>query len=346
MRIFYSTFAGLMLGVSLFFLFGFSVSPVISLESQPKLNFNEHFIKQSSTAEIDLSDADTVLEYILKGMDGEIMVYPSEGYYHFNFYSNGDLIRGNLRFDKLLRDDGKVSFAYYRALRNTRSENHIFHHILDNEKEGFSLIRTGNFSYKLKFREQVAKVRIYDAITELASPPNLYKNEQFVGPSFDESGIRFDLIFDLDSREFLYLLNTDFGFPEGYETIEGLGENILIGARTGFAFYRDKTRDRYILIGVYAENIRNNSYFDGPFDQLPDSFVDGKTLQQLIEDHAPDVKGLVGPYGHYLHDKDIRFAISPYMAYENASELVAYNSCKLFAQESSRMNFCLSQSPE
>jgi hypothetical protein len=55
-----------------------------------------------------------------------------------------------------------------------------------------------------------------------------------------------------------------------------------MGKRTGFAFYQDGLRHRKILVGVYEANYRLNTYFDGPFDQLPDNFIEGETLRKAI----------------------------------------------------------------
>ena len=70
-------------------------------------------------------------------------------------------------------------------------------------------------------------------------------------------------------------------------------DRILIGRRTGFAFYRDHQLDRKILIGAFESNSRLNNYFDGPFDQLPENFIEGEALRQAMIEADPSVKGQI-----------------------------------------------------
>jgi hypothetical protein len=65
-----------------------------------------------------------------------------------------------------------------------------------------------------------------------------------------------------------------------------------MGKRTGFAFYQDRLRHRKILVGVYEANYRLNTYF-GPFDQLPDNFIEGETLRKAIPQISPGLKGRI-----------------------------------------------------
>ena len=61
----------------------------------------------------------------------------------------------------------------------------------------------------------------------------------------------------------------------------------VIGKRTGFAFYRwDK---RKILIGVSERQSRLNTYLDGPFDQLPENFIEGDSLRDAMIAADPGV---------------------------------------------------------
>ena len=58
--------------------------------------------------------------------------------------------------------------------------------------------------------------------------------------------------------------------------------HVLIGRRSGFAFFKDIALHRKLLVGVYAGNIDVNNYLDGPFDQLPDNFLEGDELRPAI----------------------------------------------------------------
>jgi hypothetical protein len=102
-------------------------------------------------------------------------------------------------------------------------------------------------------------------------------------------------------------------------------DRILIGKRTGFAFYRDARLDRKILIGVFEGSARVNNYFDGPFDQLPDNFIEGEVLQKALSEAYPDVAGKIDRFGHYADGS--RVAISPYTYYRNEEDLLPFHTC-------------------
>ena len=69
-----------------------------------------------------------------------------------------------------------------------------------------------------------------------------------------------------------------------------------------------------------------NNYFDGPFDQLPDNFIEGETLRQAIIDSDPGVKGQIDRLGYFQND-DTRYAIAPYMQYRTESDLLTVHRC-------------------
>jgi hypothetical protein len=96
--------------------------------------------------------------------------------------------------------------------------------------------------------------------------------------------------------------------------------------RSGFAFYQDRRTARKILIGVYAENVALNNYYDGPFDQLPDNFIDGNSLRDAILAVAPRLAGKIGRLGHY-RDRNGRYVIAPYIAYRSIADLGPVADC-------------------
>ena len=102
------------------------------------------------------------------------------------------------------------------------------------------------------------------------------------------------------------------------------GSRVLIGKRTGFAFYQYENRK--ILIGVSARQSRLNSYFDGPFDQLPENFIEGETLREAIVASDPAVRGKIDRLGLYPDGLN-RYLIHPYLLYERVSDLAVFHRC-------------------
>jgi hypothetical protein len=103
-------------------------------------------------------------------------------------------------------------------------------------------------------------------------------------------------------------------------------DRILVGRRTGFAFYRDHRIDRKILIGAFEPNSRLNNYFDGPFDQLPENFIEGEELRRAMIESDPSAKGQIDRLGNYA-DGSGRFLVHPYMLYRRVNDLYSVHRC-------------------
>lgn len=313
------------------------------IRSSGNIDFNSDFIEQVHNDAIDLDNHRDVLRFILSNAGDTIKIYPSEGYFYFSFHSNGVLVKGNLRFDKYLRDEGRVSFAYFRhhAGIRRRTIDRDKHWTLGPEDD-FFLTKTDLFHYNLKFEETTIAVEIYDATTELHAEKPVSDGEIYVGPVFDESGVRFHLIFDQLTNVFLFLRNTDLGPAE---TVRQLEENpsILIGNRSRFAYYDDVEHDRQVLIGVNKDNVRTNTLYDGPFDQLPDSFVDPVYFMELILLYKPSLQGKIGPGGIFLSDSDMRTGLYPYLDYDYERQLLGVSQCESSASRLHEFNRCLAR---
>jgi hypothetical protein len=120
-------------------------------------------------------------------------------------------------------------------------------------------------------------------------------DETFLGPVFDESGIRFFLLFNSRLKLFHFFSTRPRRSPTSSPR-QG-SEPIQIGKRTGFAFY--PFDGRKILVGVDERQSRLNTYLDGPFDQLPENFIDGEALREAILAADPSVKGKIDRLGNF-----------------------------------------------
>jgi hypothetical protein len=137
--------------------------------------------------------------------------------------------------------------------------------------------------------------------------------------------MRFFLIFNRKLKLFHYVLDETIAIADQLIPIPG-SERILIGKRTGFAYYRDDKIERKILIGVFEGNSRVNNYYDGPFDQLPDNFIEGEILRHAILAVDPSLKGKIDRFGGSADGAE-RFMISPYLAYQKTDELMFFHQC-------------------
>jgi hypothetical protein len=121
---------------------------------------------------------------------------------------------------------------------------------------------------------------------------------------------------------FHFLLDETGPVADGWMPLKGT--RIVVGKRTGFAFY--PFDGRKVLVGVDARQSRLNTEFDGPFDQLPDNFIEGEALRDAILAADPSIRGEIDRLG-YFNDGSGRSLIHPYMLYRHISDLAVFDRC-------------------
>jgi hypothetical protein len=293
--------------------------------SSVQVNLNQSYI-ESVIAEptLDISDPMSVFASVFSSLPADVRVYPTENYFYFNFYHGGTRFAGNIRLDALDRDKGIVHFAYFPDYTEWGRGGELTYRALD-KTSGVGVTKISALVYALNFRGRTVTFRLNDLSTVKPGPGFLRADERFLGPVFDESGVQFFLIFNERLKTFHFFLNEDAKATERYRTAD-VSRRILIGERTGFAFFRDRHRDRKVLIGVYESNSRTNSYLDGPFDQLPDNFLKNDDLQQAIVSAKPELAGKIDRFGNLPGGAE-RFYIGPYKSYRNDEDLLGFVEC-------------------
>ena len=298
-------------------------APAARAQDVPRLNTNQAYVEEATRkTPLDVNDPMAVFGFVLDSLPERVKVYPTENYYYFRFMHNGVPYAGNIRLDASNRDDGKVSFGYYEDYAGWKSEAPVTFRLLDSA-DGVRLEKLDRFTYRLSYRNKAVVFELND-LTQ-AKPSRLGPDETFIGPICDESGVRFFLIYNARLKIFHYVLDESAPVSDALLPAKGR-ERILIGKRTGFAFYRDQRLDRKILIGVYLRNAELNTWFDGPFDQLPDNFIEGETLREALIAVDPSLKGQIDRFGAWPGGEQ-RFMIAPYLMYEKASDLTFFDQC-------------------
>jgi hypothetical protein len=276
--------------------------------------------------ELDIKDTVAVLDFIFGGLPERVKVYPTENYFYFRFIHNGLQYAGNFRLDVLDRDEGKIQFGYYEELAPWKPEGvGIERYVLLDASHGVQVERIDPLVYRVTYKGKSVVFELNDLSQMKPPTTSLRADETFLGPIFDESAIRFFLVFNTKLKIFHYVLDETVKVQDEFFNLSGT-DRILIGKRTGFAFYRDHTLERKVLIGAYWFNSALNNYYDGPFDQLPDNFIKGEELREAIIASDPTAKGQIGRLGHYP-DQESRFGIHPYMLYKDTRELLRVDRC-------------------
>ena len=299
---------------------------------QPQLFTHQSYMEElMRPTKLDVADTMAVFSFVLGSLPDRVKVYPTENYFYFKFSHNGIDYAGNIRLDASDRDQGKVQFSYYEQTSGWLDDTPSAFKTLD-ASDGVKLEKLDRFVYRLTYRDKSVVFELND-LSQVRPPASaLASKETFIGPVFDDSGVRFFLIFNAAIKNFLYILDETINVNDDF-VVGPQGDRILVGKRTGFVFYNDARRERKILIGVYDENVAVNNYFDGPFDQLPDNFIEGETLRNAILEVAPKLKGKIDRFGGTA-DGAWRYTIAPYLSYKQVQEFDPVDRCASRARNS------------
>ena len=80
---------------------------------------------------------------------------------------------------------------------------------------------------------------------------------------------------------------------------------------------------RKVLVGIHGSNATVNNYYDGPFDQLADNYVDQTNISEYLQLTSSTLKGRIDKYGYFTDRQggSSRVAVSPYFVYFSDNEL-------------------------
>jgi hypothetical protein len=289
----------------------------------PPLHTNEAGIVEAlRPSALAIGDPLAVFSYVLGQLPPRVQVYPTENYFYFRFIHGGVPYGGNIRLAAADRDPGKVNFAS-NALPTDWDANPENRHAVLGSEQGVTVEKAGTLTYRVSHAGKTVTFVLND-LSQVKPPDGLLKpDETFLGPVFDESGIYFFFVFN--SRLKIFHLILDETGRVGDELVPVTGSEVLrIGRRTGFAFYRFEGRN--ILVGVDERQSRLNTYFDGPFDQLPENFIEGNALRDAILTVDPRLKGKIDRLGNFA-DGSGRYLINPYLLYRQVSDLAIFPRC-------------------
>jgi hypothetical protein len=306
-----------------------STAPVLAADDapSPELHTNQSYIEQlKAKGQFDIADMKAVFGFVFRSLPDRVKVYPTENYYYFIFYHQGVPYAGNIRLENETRDQGQLHFAYdiESNLWSERHKGEGFHILLDSA-QGVTIEKLDKLIYRVAYDGKSVIFELND-LSGVKPPAGLLTaDERYIGPVFDESGMRFFLVYNSRLKLFHYLLDETVPVADSFFPLKVSGR-LILGRRTGFAFYRDAKRDRKILVGVFDGNVRINNYFDGPFDQLPDNFIEGESLRSAILEVDPNLKGKIDRFGS-APGGETRYLIAPYLQYFDEDDLSVIHQC-------------------
>jgi hypothetical protein len=300
-----------------------AASPGIAADTN--IYTNQTYLEDAMGApDRDIRDVKAVFRMVLGSLPDTVTVYPTENYYYFNFYHGGIKYAGNFRFDIGDRDRGLIHFNYFKDFTPWQRDESDFSAVYG-KKDAVDVSAAGPLAYRVAFEGKNVLFQL-NALSGVKPPADAVQpGETYIGPVFDESGIRFFLVFNEELKIFMFILDETVATPEQFNTTDS-GKSLTIGIRTGFVFHADKYANRKILVGVNQANTSVNNYFDGPFDQLPDNFLKGDVLLNAILAASPEMKGQIDRFGN-SPDGLTRYLIAPYLQYENETDLAMIEQC-------------------
>lgn len=303
-----------------------SASPAAAQTAGSGVFLNQTYIESVRAApDFAIDDITGAFGHVFSALPQRVEVYPTENYFYFTFGYKGLTYAGNMRLDVKDRDEGVLHFAYFNQTEPWSTELVTQYRPLS-IIDGVRIEKVENLLYRVSFNGKSVLFALND-LSDVRPPPQMLgEGESFLGPVFDESGLQFYLMFHEQDKRFMFVLNETGPAAEELVPYSDGDPSILLGTRTGFVFYKDRYLDRKLLIAVYAGNVENNNYFDGPFDQLPDNFIQGDELKNAILTLYPDLEDEIDRFGNFK-EQEGRFLINPYINYSFLNELEAYRRC-------------------
>lgn len=291
----------------------------------PMFLTNQTFVEGIRTNSLNLEDIDSVFRYVFSNLHDTVTVYPTENYYYFRFYTNGVDVWGNIRLDSIDRDQGEISFAYFPVSAYKEqyySNSDAMWHKPYGEKDGVLVKKIDALTYSVTANGRTVTFRLNDLPQTLPEGLKTYPTETFVARTFDESGFQLVMLYDTNPPAFRFVLDETAPIPD---QLNSFGEDIVVGQLSGFAFYQEPGMDRKVFFGVDEHNVTRNSYYDGPFDQLADNFIDPAVFERQVLSVFPSLEGKMKGRGDFVDEEGNRISsrvlISPYISYDELRDI-------------------------
>jgi hypothetical protein len=251
-----------------------------------------------------------------------VTIYPSENYFYWILYINGRQTWGNIRLPSGRRERGVLSFGYSEFTEFPSGPgSYLSRSKYFTEGDGLVIKEVDKFTYTVRYNKKEVTFHLHQLRTD---PPKLFTlntNETYIERTFDESGTQFFLLFNTERNYFFWVLNEEERVPDVFNQLD---KDVLVGRRTGFAYWVDSL-GRKVLATVRKISVTRNDYYDGPFDQLADNYVDVNRISYWMERAIPTIKGRIDKYGYYTDvERPSRVALSCYGNYYTHAEVLDF----------------------
>jgi hypothetical protein len=277
----------------------------------------ENLHAKGLTVETLFADPRLMASVVLACLPASNHVVPTEEYFYFELYFDGQWIAGNLRTTD--SHNGILHLGYYMR-DNVRESAYMALDARTQMCVSSSVDDTGVKTVLVndEFTDSTVTFTVIDpAHLPFASIAPLAPDEVLLSPIIDESGVAFWLVFDTQTCAFTYILYAKSVPPMRFVQVSSC---VSVDSVSGFAFHH-RWPGRKDLVAVRSSEVLNNTFFDGPFDQVPPRLP----LRELIRSAFPGVEeargGVLDPYGNWVGDEGLRVAIAPYREHHSSAVL-------------------------
>lgn len=290
----------------------------------PYLSLQQEALEGYCADNLDLADVHAVFWHVFSRLPDEVTVYPSENYLYWVLHVSGRQVWGNIRLPAGQREQGVLSFGYAEFVEFPSSPtSYLSLSKFFTKRDGVRMEKRDRFTWRVTYRDRAVIFHLHQLRTDPPKSFQLAAGEAHIERTFDESGLQFFLLFNTDRNYFFWVLNEEEKVPEQFIN---LAPDILLGRRTGFAFWVDAQRGgRKVLAAVRKISVLRNDYYDGPFDQLADNYVEVNRISEWMERAFPSLKGCIDRYGYYADSaQPSRVALSCYGSYYTHAEIIEF----------------------
>ena len=280
----------------------------------------DHFLspfsvpREATATSIDFEVPTSILRFVLRSCDLEEQIFPSERYFYFRFFLSSRCVSGNLRFTDA--EDGSLHIGYF----DTYEPKDVRHATFGPDSVSIEVQDSGVFNVTFEDLERNFSL---EHQTDLIDQEHFERvtgdGLRFVSRILDESGYGFYLVYSPDFGSFAYVLDDSVQKADDFVPLDGTDPPLFVGKQSRFVFLERPGDLAPVLVGVSLAEVEKNSYFDGPFDQVPPKLP----LRKMLEIAYPYVKerGGIDQHGNFLQLDGQRVAISPYQQYSRIVQL-------------------------
>jgi hypothetical protein len=265
---------------------------------------------------VDFDDPASVVQFVLTHLEPEERVFPSEQYFYYRFPLGTRVVSGNIRFVDVQK--GILHVGYFDEADR---ESVRLAEIVDG-RDGTVRVSEDGATVDVVYRGLQRRFILDRSWAQSAEAVPLLESERLVSGVLDESGFYLWLLFDERLKQFFYVLNEAQPLPDRLAVARPEAPRLEVGVESRFVFYTDAPTNRRILVAVSSDAIARNSYYDGPFDQVPPNLP----IKAMLEAAYPYVsmRGGIDEHGNFVGLQHQRVAISPYQSYERLDQIVAF----------------------